>query len=67
MSDTITINGKVIEVADITDEQKNMIREAMLARAVMEQHEYQYVLLKTRHDSIVRTLEEELTEEADGS
>lgn len=60
MTDTITINGKVIEAVDITDEQKNMIREAMLARTVMEQHEYQYILLKTRHDNIVRTLEEEL-------
>lgn len=67
MSDTVTVNGKEVAVDSLTDQQKNMVREAILARAVMEQHEYQFVLLKTRYDSIVRTLEEELTEEADGS
>lgn len=64
--DKVTINGKEYGAEDLTQAQRNMVREAMLARSLMDQHEYQLVLLKTRHDSILRILEEELNEEPNG-
>ena len=61
MIDVITMHGRVISVSDLPDHQKNMVKEVRLALDLIDQHEYQLVLLKTRHDNIVRTLEEELT------
>ena len=60
MIDVITMHGRVISVSDLPDHQKNMVKEVRLALDLIDQHEYQLVLLKTRHDNIVRTLEEEI-------
>jgi hypothetical protein len=64
--ETITLNGKEYKKEDLTQDQLNAVREALVAQELMGQHEYQYVLLKTRYDSILRNLEEQLTAEADG-
>jgi hypothetical protein len=64
--DKVTINGKEYDASALTQAQRNMVQEAMLARSLMDQHEYQLVLLKTRHDGILRILEEELSEEPNG-
>ena len=63
MIDVITMHGRVISVSDLPDHQKNMVKEVRLALDLIDQHEYQLVLLKTRHDSLVRTLEEEISGE----
>lgn len=60
MADTLTLDGKQYNIADLNDNQKKLVAEANTAGAEMARAEYTYFVMKSRYDYLVKTLKEEL-------
>lgn len=57
---TFTLNDKEYKIEDLTDEQKDTLKEANLAKSFLQKIEYEHAVMKFRYDLLVNTLAKEL-------
>lgn len=63
MNETITLNGKELDVANLTEDQLKMVNEAVAVQNLLRTEEFKVALLRSHHETLVKTLEDSLSAE----
>lgn len=63
MNETITLNGKELDVANLTEDQIKMVNEAVAVQNLLRTEEFKLALLRNHSDTLVKTLEDFLDAE----
>lgn len=63
MNETITLNGKELDVANLTEDQIKMVNEAVAVQNLLRTEEFKLALLRNHSETLVKTLEDSLSAE----